>query len=170
MNSFSLILRVNILGNALYIWVRKILTGPLGLTTSPLKMSGQEQIPRMGAVTGQINWFSAVCAADSKSQFREQFPAQFEQPRYWVTAHVVNSLWANTEFLFGYVPRSYPSHKRQKVLPHASDSQFSELLCMFQGRFLDEKLQTGIPTQTNTNLGRTDYLLEQNHKTLATFL
>lgn len=78
----SLILCVNILGNGLHFGLRKILIGLLGLTMRPLKMSGQEQVSLMGAATGQINWFSAVCAADSESQFREQFPVQFKQPRY----------------------------------------------------------------------------------------
>lgn len=67
-------------------------------------MSGQEQISLIGTVTGQINWFSAVCAADSEPQFREQFPVEFKQPRYRLTAHVDNSLQPCTKFLFGYVP------------------------------------------------------------------
>jgi len=151
-------------------WGTPLVTGLQELTMSPLRMSGQEQISLMGAATGQINWFPAVCAADSspssESSSQHSLNSQGTELQHLVSTACGQAL----NFCLGMCPDPVLPTVGKRFLLMPRVPQFSELLYRFQGRLLDEKFQMGIPTQTSTNVGCAIYLLEQHHKTLATFL
>lgn len=149
---------VSVLGNVLYVGLSKIMA--LGLTMSPLKTVRPEEISLMGEVTGQLNWFAAVCAAVPKFQFGDQF----KEPSYstWCQQsageHSI-AIWVRALVL------SFPQGAKASSLRLRFPTFQRSFACSGEGCWV----AIG-HSHPNTSVGCAVHLLEQNHKTLAVFL